>query len=161
MLIGVDPGSRTSGLAVLQAGKLAGATLIGWDDGDDWASHSAEIVDTIDMWLNQIGDVTNGAGPPIIRVEDVVPPTPHVGPRPISVAPILTTAKIVGYLMARWPSMVQLVAPARHGQRQPFRTCYPPELIGPRETTGTSGRYRHVRAAYDIALTPGVSLWRD
>lgn len=140
IVLGVDPGGKTTGLCLCDGTGVVTAGLIDRSDllFDDYLR---TIIDTItgmeavqDVWLR-------------IAVEDVLPPNPHMGMS--NVKGILDTAQVIGAIRVRFA--VALIRPGGHGSR-PIQT-YPPRLVGPREGKAGGGKLRHVRSAYDIAQT--------
>ena len=105
----------------------------------EWATYFMNVTDTIDDF-----GLRGECGVPVIAVEDVVAPNPHMGLTNVSA--LIETARLVGYLQAVYE--VVLVPPGGHG-KAPLQT-YPEALVGPRETSGT-GRRRHLRSAWDVA----------
>lgn len=163
MIVGIDPGSKTTGMVGVERGKVIAAMLVVWHPDDTWAAHSDEVVAITRQWINVWKTNPKNADKlPLVRIEDTVAPTPWINGHKqfIDPAPLLTISKVIGYVVASFPTMAQLVRPGGHGSRQPLRACYPPILIGDRETTGVGGKNRHARAAFDIAMTPGLSTWR-
>lgn len=152
--IGVDPGTKATGIALIddRSGLIA-ASVIEWEPGTDTRLHVAEILDSIAAYALK---AVNEAGFESLRiaVEDVVRPSPHLGI--IDPTHVIELARLIGWLSAELDRYCNteaagwtLVRPGGHGSK-PLIT-YPAALVGPTETTGTSGFRRHARSAYDIA----------
>lgn len=119
------------------------ASIIEWGPDDTIVTHAAEIMEAVDHYSKKT-DVG------LVRIEDVVAPTGHLGI--IGIEPLLKLARMIGYLEAMRPDW-ELVRPAGHGSR-PLE-YYPKSLVGPKEKKG-KGRWRHVRSAYDVATSVTV-----
>lgn len=162
-VVGVDPGARQTGLAVVTGdGRtlLASSTIV--RDG-----RIAELLVPDERYLaNVVGalrDACRAWGPEIVAVELVSRPRQHLngglarggkGGAAADPSALLATATVIGAIAGRsWtPADLVLVPPGGNGGRPVG--AYPPELRGPREqlhTVGT-GKLRHERSAYDVAL---------
>lgn len=143
-ILGLDPGARWVGLALRQGHDLHFAATIDREKigravpFDRWVEHVADVV--VGIMLRY--EVQH------LAVEAMNDVTPHLGR--VALGPVMETARTAAWLHGRFHSMALWVPPARHGT-SPLRT-YPPELVGPRETTGKGhGPMQHQRAGYDIA----------
>lgn len=151
--VGVDPGGRETGVVVRHGEWPRSAVIVrrgGEDDVDgSWHRYLAEVKDAVmDAWLlaEQLDDHVGT----VVSVEWVSAPTgfKHGQRQPINLDGVIGTALVLGMLMEVWPDAV-IVAPAGHGSA-PLAT-YPDALVAPGEVKGT-GRFRHCRSAWDIAL---------
>lgn len=148
-IIGVDPGGRNVGIVIRHGDELLNHRLLHRHDHEprhEWAVRVADVVRT--LWWNQ-------DRPPTVAVEDLNDPTPHLGLT--SVRGLIDTAVVIGAIAGHSTGAhLVMVPPARHGRtaeglgRPGLLATYPPQLVGPRETTGT-GHLRHCRAAWDVA----------
>lgn len=145
--IGVDPGTRETGVVSLDhRGHILAGCLIIWEPHDTWLTHATEILDTVISYRLKHWDGLDG----MVHVEDVVAPSPHLGV--IDPSPLLGVAKIIGRLVTgleRERLQYHLIRPGGHGKA--LLASYPKQLIGDQETVGT-GKLRHLRSAYDVAL---------
>lgn len=155
MILGIDPG-RTTAMVVRDGDRIVAAHTRTLDlDG-----HLERSIDETVLDATSLIDAHPIAG---VAVEGAVAPTAwHAGKIKITdPAPIIATAHLVGALVGCLAATI--VPPAGHGLKVPANTpakiarqiledLYPPELIGPRETTGRSkSDNQHRRAAWDIA----------
>lgn len=166
-IIGVDPGSRWTGVVIVSpAGLLRAHTTL---------SRRNTVGDTV--WLPTLwtelatflnANVDALEGDVVAALEDVVAPTTYGrkangDPRLTNTKHAIDTAKVFGYLMGKLTEhhagRVVVIRPNKHGDRHEgvpsmMHALYPPELIGARETTGNGhGRMHHQRAAWDVADT--------
>lgn len=144
-VVGVDPGSRNTGVAVRRLDQLLWGALerrgdLGALPGPDYL---VEVLTTVERALEIGAEVTTGDV--LLCVEAVTPPNPHLGIT--NTTGVLGTAMVVGALLGYFEEVL-LVPTGAHGSGP--REAYPPGLWGVRERTG-GGRYRHVRSAWDIA----------
>jgi hypothetical protein len=148
-VVGVDPGGKTTGVVVRQDDAVITAELVHNDATavtDRYLAHVIDAVFAARLWALELG-----AGDPLVGVEDLTHPNPHVG-RVANVMGLLGTAQVIGAIRGALRSYcpVVMVPPGKHGSA-PLR-AYPAVLVGSRETgTFGNGKYRHVRSAYDIA----------
>jgi hypothetical protein len=147
-VVGVDPGGASTGFVAIDGhGVPIHATLVIADHGVNDA-YLGEVIDTLEVIVDRVND---SLGMPLVALEDVVHPNPHMGLA--NMDGLLATAQVLGalrgHLIASEVALV-LVRPGGHGSA-PLRS-YPRQLVGERERKG-SGRYRHLRSAYDIART--------
>lgn len=172
-IIGIDPGSRYTGLVIVDSdGHLRAHTTI-------TRKNTMTDTSTYLPWLWQ-QVVTELRKPPrrlegdtVLAIEDIVEPKPirrgnGQGPSITNPRHAIDTAKVFGYLAAKiteqWAGRFVVITPNRHGDRHDgnatvMHALYPPQLIGPRETTGTGhGKYHHQRAAWDVADTARQQL---
>lgn len=156
--IGIDPGGRSTGIAVRN-----GTDLIWWAvlerTGDDDPIRGVGVASrTIEMVLAGIGTALAHAGPGAhLAVEGVVAPTPHINGklRITDPTPAIAAAIVLGGVLAAHPGVV-VVPPNRHGRG--MLGGYPPELVtdaerrgGLRREAGQSATVRHARSAWDVA----------
>jgi hypothetical protein len=145
MIVGIDPGGAQTGVVVMNDdGSYVDHRLIERAELMSWGRYVAWIEDAI----AEFSFDSPAQGEPLVAMEDLSPPSPHMGL--ISVKGLLDTARVIGALHYRGgPSMV-LVPPGGHGSLP--AEAYPPELIGPREGRALSGKLRHCRSAWDVAM---------
>lgn len=133
--IGVDPGGAETGLVWVNAhGAYVDHRVLDTASSRRWQDIAAELEELVE----DPGYV--------VAVEDVRKPTPHLGI--IAVGGLLRAATVLGIVVGiRLDAIV--VPPAGLGSGP--LAAYPDALRGPRERTG-SGRLRHCRSAWDVAL---------
>ena len=146
VVVGVDPGGRQTGLVVRWGDELLAADLITRDGPEVFpgAAYLIEVIDAVGGLAVYAGQEAPDARR-VIAVEGVVHPSGHV--RMINAAGLLGTATVLGAILASWPAAL-VVPPAKHGGGP--RQAYPNPIWPPGDKKGT-GRYRHVRSAWDIA----------
>jgi len=167
VVIGVDPGARSTGIAVVDLAR-------GTDDGPPpllWSQTVARIVDEslienpppsyLHAVVYAVACLTDEHRPALIAVEGIARPRWHNGGKasPIDPAPLLGTAQVVGALLAASTiagSPVTRVRPGRNGHLFPL-TRYPDRLAT--QGKGQDSR-RHERSAYDVAVTAHSNLQR-
>lgn len=155
VVLGCDPGGRTTGLVVRSGSVLLDHALVA--RGDDLHAYLLDVVQTIDQ-------LDHDHAPARLAVEDLVDPNPHLGLA--NVRGLIDTAQVIGAIRLTW-SDCHMVRPDRHGAVPKgwapgpqldawMRQQYPADLLGPKEIGGAyTGRLRHARSAWDIA---GVAL---
>lgn len=155
IVLGIDPGAQTA-MVVRDGDRLLAAHVLELD-----LEHRLEW--SIDTTGLEARTLLETHGVELVAVEGAVAPTAwHNGKIKITdPAPIIGTAHLVGALVGCLAATI--VPPAGHGLKVPAGTpakaarrmlesLYPPELIGPRETTGRSKTpWQHKRAAWDVA----------
>jgi len=138
IVLGVDPGGRTTGLCLVD-----GRTVVAW------ALFVRKPTEGFDPYFDRIHAAlfaaVNGPGAPHIAVEYLVDPNPHLGIT--AVRGLLDTAQVIGAIRATFD--VTMIRPGGHGSN--LLRSYPPELVGPKEGAAGKGKMRHVRSAFDIA----------
>jgi hypothetical protein len=135
IVLGVDPGGRTTGLCLCD-----GREVLGWQ----LVKRGTQPFDT--YLMNVLGRISGLAlSGQAIAVEDLVDPNPHLGIT--AVRGLLDTAQVIGAIRATLD--VTMIRPGGHGSN--ILRSYPPELVGPREGPSGKGKMRHVRSAFDIA----------
>lgn len=156
-VLGIDPGATTA--MVVRTGDVLWATKV----LDLDLARRLEV--SIDVVLFEARNLLETHAVEAVAVEGAVAPTAwHNGKvRITDPGPIIGTAHLVGAIVGCLAATI--VAPASHGMKIPAGTpaaaarrmleaLYPPDLIGPRETTGRSkNRRQHLRAAWDVAGT--------
>lgn len=143
-----DPGSKTSALVVRDGHDCLDVELVVRGDG---------FADYFDQVLDAAMQMSLRHEPDLHAVEDVVPPSPHLGIT--DPGPLLETAKLVGAFMVHgW----LVVRPDKFGKVPDLpagpvldaymAASYPDRLLGPREKGGSyGGQLRHARSAYALA----------
>ena len=157
VLIGLDPGARDTGIvAVYPDGTIDGRTV--HNDGP--------LLPLSRPYMLAVGDVIeelcqNAGGDYTLRVETVVRPNWHVakaagGGSASNPEALLGTAQLLGAIIGWYEC--EIVRPGKHGSKP--MGYYPEQLVsdGERRREGWEGRVgtgklRHQRSAYDIALT--------
>ena len=129
---------------VLRHGRavLAGLLVVNSDAPVLSVDYLAEVIDAARDLIYRGAEA--GGCAPIVAVEDLVEPNPHLGLS--NVKGLMDTAQVLGALRAHFD--VVLVAPGGNGSA-PLQT-YPAELVGDNEPKGT-GKLRHARSAWDVA----------
>lgn len=166
-LVGIDPGGRDTGVAVIEWTPLAPGvpeliasyTVHRAVDGGELAevprSYLVDVQSAISSAIHDYGAVGGG-------LEGIVKPNPHVNRRNgrsvIDPSGLLATATVVGAIMGRgWSIPIYRVRPRHNGQLFPLNRY--PDPIGTRGK-GHDKR-RHERSAYDVAVTAGPLLASD
>lgn len=171
IIIGVDPGGRDTGIAVIDGRRqLVAASVITRHPDNTIDDHVHGLAAWVDQVLAAInaqvaaildaaaGDIVTGWLPAdtFVAVETFRRPSPHKnranGNALINVDGLLATAAIVGAVEARYNTTARLllVPPANNGSN--VAAAYPAPI---RQKPGAAGqdRNRHARSAYDVALT--------
>lgn len=165
ILLGVDPGARSTGLALVQTGD--GTTtprgLLLWSATitNPGALLPVDRTYLLDV-LGAIVDATRAARTPVdlIGLEEVSRPRQHLdgkrardgrGGAAADPTALLGTAEVRGAVAGRhYGCPVVNVAAGKHGQND--LRLYPPALLDTGGLARPGGKRRHERAAYDIAL---------
>lgn len=143
LIVGVDPGYTTGICAVRSDSSVYNAGLVRWETLTElWRTYAAEVAAHVER-------IVDGADTFTVKVEDIVAPNPHLGLSNPKHA--INTARLIGYLEALYDC--ELVRPGKKGGRP--LSEYPAALVADNEPKGT-GKLRHARSAYDIALTTAV-----
>lgn len=153
VVLGIDPGGRWTGLAARSGDTPLWASMVTRQGNEKLPgpAYLGEVVDEVELALQALGDLA--CGDVILAVEAMVIPK---GYRITSPAGLLGPAMVLGALLGYFDSPV-LVPPGKHGQGP--RQAYPRSFWGRQEKAGT-GRYRHIRSAWDIAAA-GLLLARE
>ena len=140
-VVGVDPGAKETGIVLIRRSKLLKACTITRPNGTGIPEpdYLTEIIDTI------TGYTTPDT---VISAESLVAPNPHMGLT--SVTPLLAAAVVLVAILHTWPDTL-LIRPNKNGSR-PLST-YPPELRPTRGKGKGTDKLRHVRSAFDVAIT--------
>jgi hypothetical protein len=159
IVLGIDPGSRTTGLAVVdhELGKPSPVL---------WSGTITNPGDLLDMPEDYLRDVVASALYAVrqydaerIGVELVKRPSWRVGGKvkPLDPVPIMGTAIVLGAILGRaWTVPIERVQPRGNGHLLPL-TRYPDPLA----TTGKGGdKRRHERSAYDVAVLAAANRGR-
>jgi hypothetical protein len=146
VICGVDPGPAVTAVVITHGPDVLAQRT--WIKPDLDPTGLRRLVDEIDDLIATTA-YTAPTGTTRIYVEDLNPPTPHLGmtqPRWL-----MQTALIIGALCAGLRPTPRLVPPAQFGTG--LLAAYPRCLVGPRERTGRGkGPFQHLRSAYDTAL---------
>lgn len=162
-VLGVDPGSRFCGLALVRGrDDLVAWNLLERPEGQDIRVWVEECVNRASL-LRLEGHrplTIPYLGPMSVAVEAVVKPQSHInGKRRLnSPESLIGTAAVMGGMIA-WAASegfaCVLVPPGGNGEGP--KSAYPPELWGAREGPAGTGKLNHVRASFDVALAgPGL-----
>lgn len=158
IVVGVDPGARETGLAIVRYGD--GELL---DSATIRRPARSPVLDVEPEYLFEVASAVAAAVDPdvaLLAVERVQRPAWRVAGKvkPTDPSAIIATGIVFGAILGRaWPVPVVIVDPHRNGSR-PFGT-YPPQLVTEPERRGTGwelrpagdGKLRHERSAYDVA----------
>lgn len=154
IVIGIDPGARTTGIVVRQGGFLLGEKLIVCGPLSATAEYLTEILAAVDKFRTdhdpQYDDRNTPPNPPTVAVEGLNQPKVWMNGKRQMLSPdsLMATAAVLGAVQGRWPDAI-VVPPGRHGQLP--KRLYPPLLWGAREGAAGTGRKRHLRSAWDVA----------
>lgn len=145
-ILGIDPGGRSTGWCVTDGDQPVEAEVVEREQDQPVHTYAAAVAQFLQAkWFRHEVE--------LVCVEGLVAVTPHVRDRPISPTGLLQAAVVFGAVTAVFHSdpmtPLEVVRPGGHGS-QPL-LAYPRLLVGARETKGT-GRMRHARSAYDVAL---------
>lgn len=159
IVVGVDPGSRDTGIAVVedleQFGELprllASVTVHRGDDGPLIDPPDAYLVDVNAAILDAVRTWTPGHRTvSLLAIEGISAPKGFAKGKKhtLDPAPLIGTALVLGAVLGRsWPVPVVRIPPGDNGRRLPLRD-YP----GPLATRGKGyDKRRHERSAYDVA----------
>jgi hypothetical protein len=160
---GVDPGGRDTGIIIRQDTRLLAHSTVRRGDHEPLQAYLDRVINRLIDILDGIPDGTEGVDEPVLlAVEDVVPPTAHLGLT--SVAGLIGTAATLGAVLAATADaaktgegVVIVVPPARHGQGP--MAAYPAELRPSRGSGRGKDRLRHERSAWDCSMA-GEQQWR-
>lgn len=155
IVLGVDPGGRDTGLAVVGDGipthqsLLASRTVHRTGATRTLASVPRSYI--LDVMVATL-ELVNAAEPRLIAVEGVTRPKGHATGRSghlIDPSGLLATAQILGAILGRaWSVPVVVIPPGGNGSFLPLAR-YPEPLA----TTGKGNdKRRHERSAYDVAM---------
>lgn len=186
-VLGVDPGSRGTGLALVDLDTedptvpmplYAPHLLTSCTVSPDEAPPHAHRVILDPAYLNRVAaEVLEAArtcdGPFRVIIEGVVPPNPHVNRKnakaTTNVTPMLHTAAVFGVVLHRATSAgldVAVVWPGKNGSG--FLGTYPAALVSPSERRAAAwerqvagrGKLKDARSAYDLTRNMHTRLPR-
>lgn len=151
-ILGIDPGGRTTGLAVQGHNAIAHATVV---NPGVVLPPPREYLQAVIKAALALADDQNVD---LIAVESVRRPNWHAGGAAANPTGLLGTMGVYGAALAYdWPVPVVAVPPLRNGSK-PLGS-YPEHLVsdGERRKSGWqlrvgSGQLRHARSAWDVAL---------
>ena len=143
VVLGVDPGLNETGLALRQGDAVLRACVVQRAEGQEDGAYVTEVAEALAEYAGEHPGL-------LVCVEGVEEPKWFIQgkARPVNTRGIIGTATVLGAVLGAFPNAV-IVPPGGNGSA-PLST-YPAALVGPRETTGTSGLLRHARSAYDVA----------
>lgn len=164
LVLGVDPGSKWCGLALVRGRD----DLVAWDLAERSGGQSLKA------WVEECHDKIGRLrleghrpltipylGPISVAVEAVTTPQSHINGKLRINSPesLIGTAAVMGAFIA-WAASESfpcvLVPPGGNGSGR--REGYPAELWGTREGPAGTGRLNHVRSAFDVALAGRTML---
>ncbi len=146
LVVGVDPGSRWTGLVARRGDELLDHAVLEHPGGGA-AMVSAEYLVVVVGW---IGHWVDDMEADLVGIEEASPPS---GRRrdgviePIAPGSLIGLGMVIGAVLSYYPDA--LVVP--QSGAAPLST-YPKALVGPRERTGTGGKLRHARSAWTVAF---------
>lgn len=185
IVLGVDPGARSTGLAVVDSARrlVLLAHTITRDDSGPMLPVPEDYLDEVVAWVD--GHVREcfceihpeGDLPAAVAVEGVGRPSWHMGGKvkPIDPSAIIAAGVVMGAVYATAALYgdleVVIVPPGANGSKP--LAAYPADLVSPAERRGRGwetrvggGLLRHVRSAYDVAVQAPLFVkrsqaWRD
>lgn len=145
MVLGVDPGSRETGLVLRTVDRLVAADVVVRRDNRSelpTGDYLTAVVGAIFALHHRGRDVH-------VALEGIRKPTGFAGgrARPMNPMGLVGTGVVYGAILAAYPDAA-IVAPRKHGEGP--RARYPVE-IRMKEGGAGADRNRHARAAWDIA----------
>ena len=145
VIIGIDPGGKSTGFAVRRGQELLGHEVV----SSATPALGLPPLDYMRAAAAAFYRLVSGQVIDVYALEDVTPPRGFKNGRRDAIQPgsLIGVSAMAGFFLSTIPGLV-LVPPARNGSR-PLAT-YPRELVGPREKTG-GGILRHARSAWDVA----------
>lgn len=155
VVVGIDPGARATGIAVLERKTLATFDLLGSTAIVRPKIAGEEIIDVPEPYLLDVVaaavEAVRTHGADLVAVEGIRRPSWRVAGRskPLDPSAIIGTAQVLGAIRGRsWGVPVVTVPPGRNGHLIPLNR-YPEPLA----TNGKgSDKRRHERSAYDVAV---------
>lgn len=150
--VGIDPGSRYTGVVVIDANEkiLASWIFVRPELEKDFVVWSRDLINIIDK------EVISLFPDALIGIENVTDPKGFKGGAHSAMNPkdIIRTAQILGAMSMHYKDAVY-ISPANNGSQSP--DYYPPELSGrrPKDLIGSNNRAgtrRHEKSAYDVAM---------
>ena len=151
-IVGIDPGSQTTGLVARHGTRLLGYKVIALTS--TWAAYA----DSVEVAAHDLLATCDTTGAPTVAVEDLIDP---VGYEFVHPRDLIASARLVGYLLRAFPGAV-LVRPGRHGSGALI--TYPRELVTAKEASYADkartwhvakkpgkATIRHARSAWDVA----------
>ncbi len=146
-VVGIDPGAKETGIVLVEGRSvLAGCTV------KRKTGTTIPTADYLHEVLEAVGEYVEKGKDPIVGVESLVAPNPHMGYT--AVMPLLGAAVVLGAVLTTYPDAV-LVRPAKNGSR-PIES-YPKELRPTRGKGAGKDRLRHTRSAFDVACAARIT----
>jgi hypothetical protein len=157
LVLGIDPGAKFCGLALVRGRDLVAWTLLERDGQSvkDWVEQCRTRVVLLAARTFPPGLKVFRADHLTVAIEAVVKPQSHIDGKLRMNSPesLIGTAAVMGGMVV-WAATegfpCVLVPPGGNGSGR--REGYPPELWGAREGPAGTGKLNHVRSAYDCAL---------
>lgn len=158
VVIGVDPGGRSTGLVLVDTATAPGDDSLLGCTTVDRAQDGRPLTDVPADYLTRVMAVvltwSRFAGTELLAIEGLNRPSGHV--RILDPSGLIATAHVIGAIRGRaWSTPTVLVAPGRNGTSLPW-TAYPTPIRG-KSPAGQDAR-RHMRSAYDVALAGPAAL---
>ena len=155
--IGVDPGSRYTGVVVRLGDTVVWAeTLVRTDELDQVQDYFLYVIDKVNKVVKHYQNIPNSEI--IVSIEGVVDPKGFKGGKKAAINPkdIIRTAATFGALVAELKNLnPYIIRPGKHGSLD--ESWYPPEIKGRRaksllpEYPDKTPTRSHEKSAYDIA----------
>lgn len=161
-VLGVDPGGKSTGLAVRHGAELLEHATVTRAADEDTVRGIGVGPAYLTAVLRRVAELLEAHGCRLIAVEGVTKPNPHVtrrnGKSLTDPTGILGAAMVLGAVIGAHPEAV-IVPPGGNGSR--VLALYPLELVGSREAAAGRnrigmGQLRHARSAFDVAGQAGV-----
>lgn len=174
IVLGVDPGARSTGLALVESfngrvTRLLTHATVERAPGGVVLPPSGVYTSDVLAAVAAMAFFSGLAGAPadVIGVEGVNRPSWHMGGRAAAnPEPLLATAWIAGLVQGAYPDLVRTVTPGGNGGG--VLGSYPEELVSSRERLrdnwaqkvgGDAAKLRHARSAYDVARVAS-QMWK-
>lgn len=152
IVVGIDPGSRSTALVIRDGETVIHATTITREGNETHVNYALDVVDAVVPIINGYREKYPDL---IIGIEGISDPKGFKGGQRAAINPkdIIRTGVTLGALVAIFRDAI-IVAPGNNGSKH--ESQYPAELKGrrPKDLEGSSvgaGTRRHEQSAYDIA----------
>lgn len=148
IVVGVDPGARWTGLAIVDGRTLLASCTIE-------RPGASELLDVEPAYLTEIAagvvDAVRHRGAELLAVERVRRPSWRIKgtEKPLDPTAIMATAVVFGGIIGRGFGVPLVTIPPDGNGSRPW-TTYPAQLR-PREGGKGGDKLRHERSAYDVA----------
>lgn len=167
VLLGVDPGGRTSGCVLLVNGTYFDHKLFTRGRDEPQEAYAASVCVGIADWVGGlIGPYGDGR---VARIETVVPPVGGIRfLRPKDLISVSMVAGAIGQALIGQGWEVGWVRPGGHGKTPDLPVGrvldelmgqkYPKELLPERKGSAYKDKRRHLRSAWDIAHATPITV---